>query len=313
MYYIAMNATALIPFLQILLATKVGEDHILLISSHLITSQTKEKKEGRKKEREMSSKYGFPITPYDCFGYGRMQKRVNKVIKKIHMCGAKFLNQTSFPWSAFSPNQSFVRKALIESGADVDARDPKGNTALHAAASLGHQACMEALIRAGADVNAANGSVLCFESACLTGDTRVCVVQGGRDAAAWGGFSGIVGSGPDPVECWGRSQCSKRQGRNCSSRRSRQRSSLPCSCQGANLQVSLSSEWKWRNGSALQKLSAKNVLPFITNHIGKCQRFPWAFETNFARFSETVSKIWMQQFVMIPRKMRGYSESELHA
>ncbi|CAG0890864.1 unnamed protein product [Darwinula stevensoni] len=58
---------------------------------------------------------------------------------------------------AAARNQLSKVKAIIESGADVNARDPKGNTALHAAASLGHQACMEALIRAGADVDAANG------------------------------------------------------------------------------------------------------------------------------------------------------------
>ena len=49
---------------------------------------------------------------------------------------------------------------LIEKGADVNATDSKGNTALHAAAVLGNEDSMKVLISAGADVNAENRLVI---------------------------------------------------------------------------------------------------------------------------------------------------------
>ena len=47
-------------------------------------------------------------------------------------------------------------KMLLKKGADVNVIDTKGNTPLHAAAVQGNEDCMNALISAGADVNAEN-------------------------------------------------------------------------------------------------------------------------------------------------------------
>ena len=45
-------------------------------------------------------------------------------------------------------------KVLLAHGADVNARDDYSNTALHYAASYGHDALAQALLGAGADINA---------------------------------------------------------------------------------------------------------------------------------------------------------------
>jgi ankyrin repeat protein len=44
-------------------------------------------------------------------------------------------------------------RALAEAGAEVNAADTKGFTALHGAASKGHVEIIKALVAAGADVN----------------------------------------------------------------------------------------------------------------------------------------------------------------
>ena len=45
-------------------------------------------------------------------------------------------------------------KALIEAGADLNAKENDGSTALHWAADNGKLDCVKALIEAGADLNA---------------------------------------------------------------------------------------------------------------------------------------------------------------
>ncbi len=47
-------------------------------------------------------------------------------------------------------------KALLDRGADVNAKDENGGTALMEAALLGNNATVQALLEAGADVNAKN-------------------------------------------------------------------------------------------------------------------------------------------------------------
>ena len=47
-------------------------------------------------------------------------------------------------------------KVLLAHGADVNARDDYSNTALHYAASYGHDALAQALLGAGADVKSQN-------------------------------------------------------------------------------------------------------------------------------------------------------------
>ena len=49
-----------------------------------------------------------------------------------------------------------VAAFLLASGAEIDARNAKGNTPLHLAASTGHIAVAETLIASGADLNAQN-------------------------------------------------------------------------------------------------------------------------------------------------------------
>lgn len=47
-----------------------------------------------------------------------------------------------------------ICKALIDAGADVNAKDDNGRTALMRAALLGQDRCVDLLLDAGADINA---------------------------------------------------------------------------------------------------------------------------------------------------------------
>ena len=55
-----------------------------------------------------------------------------------------------------------LAETMIESGADVNGRDYKGETALMKAATKGYYTCVQKLIAAGADVNTVN---LCGDTA----------------------------------------------------------------------------------------------------------------------------------------------------
>jgi ankyrin repeat protein len=57
---------------------------------------------------------------------------------------------------AASKGDSGVVEALLDSGADINARDEQNQTALHQAASRGHTAVVQLLLEHGADVNAKN-------------------------------------------------------------------------------------------------------------------------------------------------------------
>ena len=46
-------------------------------------------------------------------------------------------------------------EALLDAGAEIEARDPVGSTALMDAAAFNHASCVEALLKRGAEVNAA--------------------------------------------------------------------------------------------------------------------------------------------------------------
>ena len=62
-------------------------------------------------------------------------------------------------------------RALLEAGADVDAKAAGGATALHHAAGLGHCDAAVALLKAGADPNAANQVIVCV---CVCVCVRAC-------------------------------------------------------------------------------------------------------------------------------------------
>ena len=62
---------------------------------------------------------------------------------------------TALMWATHGGHTAIV-KALIDKGADIDAKDTNGDTALMNAAFVGHKAIVEALLDKGADVTAKN-------------------------------------------------------------------------------------------------------------------------------------------------------------
>ena len=78
---------------------------------------------------------------------------------KIKAYSEKFGNLffPSMHWAAGYGNLPAVR-ALLESGEDVNKRDPQGQTALHLAAYFDRPVTLKVLIEAGADVNEPDGN-----------------------------------------------------------------------------------------------------------------------------------------------------------
>ena len=91
---------------------------------------------------------------------------------------------------AASEGHGAVVRALVESGAAVDAMDNNGWTALHLAAENGHAECVVALAGAGADVNAEDDSGKRPIHQAALGGSAPCIaalVHAGADADALNG------------------------------------------------------------------------------------------------------------------------------
>ena len=105
---------------------------------------------------------------------------------KIHDTGLALIN-------AANKGDSEVVEALLDSGADINARDEQNQTALHLAASRGHTPIVKLLLERGADVNAKN---LFGQTPLLAPvyrgslDTVRALLDAGADVDARSGFAG---------------------------------------------------------------------------------------------------------------------------
>ena len=75
---------------------------------------------------------------------------------------------------AIRSGDSSVWKKLLEEGADINAKDSKGNSALHLAALHGQVDCVESLLKRGADANVLNDAEA---TPLLYGITRIEIVE----------------------------------------------------------------------------------------------------------------------------------------
>jgi len=108
---------------------------------------------------------------------------------------------------AASKGDSEVVEALLDSGADINARDEQNQTALHQAANRGHTAVVKFLLERGADVNAKNlfgQTPLLAPVSRGSLDTVRALLSAGADVDARSGLTGqtpllIVSSGPTKV------------------------------------------------------------------------------------------------------------------
>lgn len=96
-----------------------------------------------------------------------------------------------------------VVQTLLDAGADVNARDSAGGTALHAATLRRHVDVARVLLEAGSDSNATdqgNNTALHMLASASLGEGGACVVEGGVDAELvallleWGASADIKNS-----------------------------------------------------------------------------------------------------------------------
>eukprot|EP00934_Nitzschia_sp_Nitz4_P007465 Nitzschia sp. Nitz4//scaffold269_size25945//15015//16076//NITZ4_008290-RA/size25945-processed-gene-0.14-mRNA-1//-1//CDS//3329544970//7455//frame0 len=77
--------------------------------------------------------------------------------------------------AARTNNIAELRKLLQEKGADANAVDESGQTALHLAADAGHHQCIQILAKNGANVQAAdNDGISVLQAAVIGGDVEAC-------------------------------------------------------------------------------------------------------------------------------------------
>ena len=96
--------------------------------------------------------------------------------------------RTALMGAAFAGHTAIVQ-ALLEAGADVNAKDERGTTALSAAAFRGHTATVQTLLEVGAEVNARdkNGMTVLMWAAFGAGDhsaTVQALLKAGADVDA---------------------------------------------------------------------------------------------------------------------------------
>lgn len=90
---------------------------------------------------------------------------------------------------AIKKNDMIIVKALIDAGADINAKDPYGETLLHIASVRGFQKIISLLIAEGADVNARDGRALTPLHAAAWGghtETAALLIANGAEINARG-------------------------------------------------------------------------------------------------------------------------------
>lgn len=80
-----------------------------------------------------------------------LQLRRIDVAEHVSISDAR--GRTALHWGAWEEHGASALHILMKSGAEVDARDGMGRTALHLAAERGHATIVHLLMEAGADVH----------------------------------------------------------------------------------------------------------------------------------------------------------------
>ena len=100
----------------------------------------------------------------DVLSRGRFDCGYGPVADRLRSAGARAVRFTESGEAPFTPGPQVAEcdpvsaeiRALIDAGADLGAQDERGETALHRAAAAGRVADLQALVAAGAEVNAAS-------------------------------------------------------------------------------------------------------------------------------------------------------------